>query len=337
MKAARLVRFGKPLELVEVDIPKIGNRDALIKIKACGVCHTDLHFQDGDMKPGYFPITLGHEMAGQVIEVGGEVDWLKKGTRVIVDYQYVCGRCHNCRIGLEEQCTASTKGGFDVEGGYAEYAKMTARNLIELPRSISYEEGAILTCGGGTVYHVIKSAEVNYEDTIVVYGFGGLGILALQVAKLTGARILVVDISEEKLALAKKLGAHGVINGLKQDVVKETKAMTDGKGASKVFEFVASQKTLENSLRMLNAGGRLIVLGVLSKSFQTNFNHLMTNNIQVEFQGGYRPWELEELVQLVKAGRVKPIVSKCYQLKDVNKALDELRQGKIIGRAVIIP
>lgn len=337
MKAARLVGFKEPLELAEVDVPKVGSHDALVKIKACGVCHTDLHFQDGIMKPGYLPITLGHEMTGQVVEVGKEVDWLKKGTRVVVDYHYLCGRCHNCRVGHEEQCTSYTKGGFNVEGGYAEYAKAPARNLTELPKNISYEDGATLACGGGTVYHAIKSADVNYEDTIVIYGFGGLGILALQVANLTGAKTLVVDIFEEKLVLAQKLGAYGTINSSKQDVVKETKAMTDGLGASKIFELVATPETLKNSLQMLRSSGRLIVLGVLSKSFQTNFNYLMDNKIQIEFQGGYRHWQLEELVQLVKAGKVKPIVSKCYPLKDVNKALDELRQGKIIGRAVVIP
>jgi len=337
LKVAQLVEFGKPLKLVEAPIPKIGRHDALVKIKACGVCHTDLHLQEGSIKRGHLPITLGHEMAGEIAEVGEEEDWLKKNTRVLVDYYYICGRCHNCRVGLEEQCTESASGGFDVNGGYAEYAKAPARNLIELPDGISYEEGAVLTCGGGTVYHAIRSASIGFAETVVIYGFGGLGTVALQVAKLTGATTLVIDIAEEKLALAQKLGADGIINALKQDVVKETKAFTGGLGVHKVFDLVSAPETLETSLQMLRIGGRLIVIGALTKLFQVNPLHLLMNRIQIHGQGGCPRWELEELVQLVKARKVKPIISKIYPLEDVNKALEELRRGRILGRAVIKP
>ncbi len=337
MKAAQLVQFGKPLRLVEVPVPEIGRRDALVKIKACGVCHTDLHLQDGSMRRGRPPITLGHEMAGEVAEVGEEADWLNKGTRVLVDYHYTCGRCHNCRVGLEEECTDSTSGGFSVDGGYAEYAKAPAQNLVELPEGVSYEDGATLACGGGTVYHAIKSAQVGFAETVVIYGFGGLGTIALQVAKLTGATTLVVDIAKEKLALAQKLGADGVINASKQDVVKETKALTGGLGVHKVFDLVSAPATLENSLQMLRRGGRLIIIGALTKPFQAIPLDLLGNRTQIHGQGGCPRWELEELAQLVKAGKVKPVVSKVYPLEDVNKALEELQRGQILGRAVIKP
>jgi len=337
MRAARLVEYGKPLELVEVETPEIGPHDALVRIKACGVCHTDLHLQEGSMRRGRLPITLGHEMAGEVAEAGEEADWLKPGTRVLVDYHYTCGRCHNCRMGREEECTNSTSGGFSVDGGYAEYAKAPARNLVGLPDGVSYEEGATLACGGGTVYHAIRSAPISFMETVVIYGFGGLGTIALQVARLTGARTLVVDIAEEKLALAQELGAEAVIDASKQDVVKETRALTGGLGVDKVFDLVAAPETLGNSLQMLRRGGRLIIIGALSRPFKANPLYLLSNRIQIHGQGGCPRWQLEELARLVDAGKVKPVISKVYSLEDVNKALDELRRGEILGRAVVKP
>ncbi|MEM2904678.1 MAG: alcohol dehydrogenase catalytic domain-containing protein [Candidatus Bathyarchaeia archaeon] len=337
MRAARLVEYGKPLELMEVETPKIGRHDALVRIKACGVCHTDLHLQEGSMRRGRLPLTLGHEMAGEVAEAGEEADWLKPGTRVVVDYHYTCGRCHNCRVGLEEQCTGSASAGFDVDGGYAEYAKAPARNLVELHDGVSYEDGATLACGGATVYHAIRSAPVLFAESILIYGFGGLGTIALQVAKLTGARTFVVDIAEEKLALAQRLGADGVIDASKQDVVKETRALTGGLGVDKVFDLVAAPETLENSLQVLRRGGRLIIIGALSKPFRANPLELLRARTQIHGQGGCPRWQLEELVQLVNARRVKPVVSTVYPLEDVNKALKELRGGRILGRAVIKP
>jgi len=337
MKAMRLVAFKKPLELVEVEEPKIGRHDALVRIKACGVCHTDLHLQEGSMRPARLSITLGHEMAGEVAEVGEEVDWLERGTRVLVDYRYKCGRCHNCRVGLEEQCSDPNSAGFTVDGGYAEYARAQARNLLELPEGVSFEDGAILTCGGGTVYHAIRSSPIGFNETVLIYGFGGLGTIALQVAKLTGASTLVVDIAEEKLALAEKLGADGVIDASRQDVVEEARAATGGLGFHKVFDLVSAPKTLENSLQVLRQGGRLIVIGALTKPFKVNPLDLLRNRIQIHGEGSCARWEIEELVELVKAGKVKPVVSKTYPLEDLNKALEELRQGQILGRAVIKP
>lgn len=289
------------------------------------------------MQPGRLPITLGHEMAGEVAEVGDEADWLREGMRVLVHYTYACGRCHNCRVGLETTCTNTTSGGFSVDGGYAEYAKVPARNLVELPREVSFEDGATLTCGGATVYHAIKAAPVLFYETVAIYGFGGLGTIALQVAKLTGATTLVVDVAEDKLALARQLGADGVINASKEDVVKEAKALAGGLGPHKVLDLVSAPETLENSIRMLRRGGRVIVIGALTKPFTANPLYLVRNRVEIHGEGGGPRYELVELAGLVQARKVRPVVSKVYPLEEVNLAFDELRRGQILGRAVIKP
>ena len=337
MKAMQLVEYDKPLKLVDLPIPKINRHDALVRIKACGICHTDLHLQEGSIVRGRLPFTLGHEMAGEVAEVGEEVDWLRKGMRVLVNYHYSCGRCHNCRVGLEDECTELTSGGMDVDGGYAEYTKAPAKNLLPLPDEVSYEEASVLACGGGTVYHAMKANPISLGETVVIYGFGGLGMLALQVAKLAGATTLVVDISEEKLALAQKLGADHVLNASKQDVVKEVRALTGGEGPHKVFDLVSAPTTLETSLQMLHKRGRLIVIGALTKPFQVNPLHLVRSRIQIHGQGGCPSHELEELIKLVKQRRLQPLISRSYPLEDVNQALEDLRGDLILGRAVIKP
>ncbi len=337
MKAMQLVEYGQPLKLVDLPIPRITRHDALVRIKACGVCHTDLHLQEGSIVRGRLPFTLGHEMAGEVAEMGEETDWLRKGMRVLVNYHYACGVCHNCRVGLEEECTELTSGGMDVDGGYAEYVKVPAKNLLTLPQEVSHEEASVLACGGGTVYHAIKVNPINIGETIVIYGFGGLGTIALQVAKLVGANTLVIDISDEKLALAQKLGADHILNPSRQDVVKETKALTRGEGPQKVFDLVSAPATLETSLQLLHRKGRLIVIGALTKPFQVNPLHLVRSRIQIHGQGGCPSYELEELIQLVKQRRVQPFISKEYPLKDLNQALEDLRGGRILGRAVAKP
>ena len=333
----QLVEYNQPLKLVDLPIPPITRHDVLVRMKACGVCHTDLHLQEGSIVRGRLPFTLGHEMAGEVAEVGEEADWLRKGMRVLVNYHYSCGRCHNCRVGLEDECTELTSGGMDVDGGYAEYAKAPAKNILLLPDEVSNEEASVLACGGGTVYHAMKSNPINLGETIVIYGFGGLGVLALQVAKLAGALALVIDISDEKLALAQKLGADQVLNASKQDVVKEVRAFTGGEGPHKIFDLVSTPTTLETSLQLLHKRGRLIVIGALTKPFQVNPLHLVRSRVQIHGQGGCPSYELEELIQLVKQHRVQPLISKSYPLRDANQALEDLRGGLILGRAVIKP
>jgi len=333
----QLVEYGAPLRLVELPVPEIGRHDALVRIKACGVCHTDLHLQEGSILRGRPPITLGHEMAGEVAEIGEEADWLKQGMRVLVNYHYNCGRCHNCRVGLEDECTELTSGGFDVDGGYAEYAKAPAKNLLPLPDEVSYEEASVLACGGGTVYHAMKANPISLGETVVIYGFGGLGTIALQVARLAGATTLVIDISDEKLAQAQKLGADHVLNASKLDVVKEAKALTRGEGPSKVFDLVSAAVTLETSLQMLHKHGRLIVIGALNKPFQVNPLHLLSNRLQIHGQGGCPSYELKELIKLVKEGKIRSIISRSYPLEEANQALEDLRRGLILGRAVLKP
>ncbi|MEM2094893.1 MAG: alcohol dehydrogenase catalytic domain-containing protein [Candidatus Bathyarchaeia archaeon] len=333
----QLVEYGRPLRLVEAPLPELGPRDVLVRVRSCGVCHTDVHLREGSILRGPLPIILGHEVAGEVAAYGEDVDWLKEKMRVLVNYHYACGRCRSCRFGLEEECTNLVSAGFDVDGGYAEYVKAPAVNLLEIPEEISYEEASVLACGGGTIYHAMKCNPPRVGEAVVVYGFGGLGVFALQLAKLAGATTFVVDVSEEKLELAQRLGADHTVNASKKDVAGEVRRLTNGSGAHKVFDLVSAPTTLESSLKMLRRHGRLIVIGALTELFYVDPYHLLRNRLEIHGQGGCPSYELEELLQLVKVQKVRPIVSKTYPLEEANRALEDLRAGLIIGRAVIKP
>jgi len=188
MKAARFYEVVKPLKIEDVEVPKIGPKEGLVKVRACGLCHTDLHFLEGVLKPGKTPIILGHEVAGEVVDLGEEVRGLQRGDRVIIYLYFTCGGCYYCQTGRESLCTnLSGHLGFTVDGGYAEYVKAPARNLFKIPNGLSFDESAVLVDAVATPFHAVKGvAQVRLGETVVVYGAGGLGIYAVQIEAKRG-------------------------------------------------------------------------------------------------------------------------------------------------------
>ena len=337
MKAARLHEYGKPLNLDEVPIPKIGPNEALVKVKACGVCHTDISLIDGNARN--LPLTLGHEPAGDVVEVGRDVSQVKVGDRVVASFYLTCGECYFCRIGRESLCTNLVGHlGFNCDGGYAEYLKSPARSLVHLPEEVPYEVGGICGDAVATSYHaVMKRAKVEAGSNVMIQGTGGLGLSTLQVAKLAGARVIAVDIRDEKLEFARKLGADEVINAAEEDVVEAVKRLTDGEGADYVFEFVGGAQTIDQAIRSLRRTGKLVIIGHMPEKFSTTASQLISGELEILGSRANTRQDLVDTLKLIKTGKfnIKPIITNHYPLSQVNTALNLLRRGEILGRTVI--
>ena len=337
MKAALLYARKKPLVVEEVDIPQIGPSEALVKVKACGVCHTDLTAIDGAARN--LPRTLGHEVAGDIAEVGEGVTALKIGDRVTVFLRFICGDCLYCMTGRDNLC-ANMKGkiGSTSDGGYAEYCKAPARVLFKLPKEISYEEGGILACCVGTTYRaIVVRGQVKPGSNVMVQGIGGLGLSSILIAKLVGARVIAVDIRDEKLKFAKQLGAEETVNASKENVVEAVNRLTDGVGVDYVIDLVGTGRAVETALACVGRCGKVVQVGHTAEPFSATSRQFIGGEKEMLGVAANTRSDLVNVINLVQAGRlyVKPIITNEFPLSQVNHALDLLRKGQILGRAVI--
>src|SRR4030095_5867936 len=243
MKAVRLTKIAKPLEDAEIPSPEVGASDVLIRVAAAGICHSDEHFRAGISKIDNLPVTPGHEVAGQVERVGANVTNVTAGGRGLVHYLVHCGHCEFCRRGLEQFCTSVQMIGKHRDGGYAEFIKVPERNAFALPDEISFEVGAIMMCSSATSLHALNKAQLQPGESVALFGFGGLGFSALQLARAVGCgEIYVVEINPAKLAVAKKLGAVA-IDANAGDPVQQIKEATKGKGVDVSLELIGSATT----------------------------------------------------------------------------------------------
>ncbi len=340
MKAMVLHRFHEPLKMEDVEIPEIGHRDVLIRVKACGVAYGDLSVKDGHMG-GNPPIVPGWEVAGEVEEIGDDVQGLRKGDRVAVSMYLTCGACRFCRTNRDTLCINS-RGyvGVHINGGYAEYMEVPVENILKIPSNVSFEQASIVADTVGTSLHAIKerAAVKIFDDVLIVGAGGGVGIHAVQVAKLFGGRVIATDISEEKLEMAKKYGADEVINAKLRSFDDEVKRLTNGRGVDAVIDNVAVLETLQASLRSLAVAGRLVVVGVRTGiSFGIDPTKLVMREIVITGARNVTKLEMAEALELVGQGRVKSIVTKTFPLHEAELAHELLRADKITGRSVLVP
>ena len=249
MKAAVVRQFKQPLSIDEVPVPEVGQGQILVKIEASGVCHTDLHAADGDwpVKPNP-PFIPGHEGVGTVAAVGAGVATVKEGDRVGVPWLHTaCGHCRHCLAGWETLCDAQKNTGYSVNGGFAEYVLADPNYVGHLPDDLDWDTAAPILCAGVTVYKGLKETDTKPGDTVVISGIGGLGHIAVQYAKAMGLDVIAVDISDEKLALAREMGAAAVINAKTTDPVAEVKALCGG--AQGVLVTAVSPQCLQSGAR----------------------------------------------------------------------------------------
>jgi propanol-preferring alcohol dehydrogenase len=350
MKAARIIRTKEPLKIEDVNIPRPKNDQVLVRVKSAGVCHSDLHLWEG----GYagpqgvfmkvedrgvkFPLTPGHEVAGTIEEVGESVTGFQKGESVLVYPWIGDGICPACRVGEENVCDAPRSLGVYQDGGYSELVLVPSHKYLVKLDSYDANAAASLACSGLTAYTAVKKAASLPGETMVIVGAGGLGLMAVQLARaITNARIAIVDIDDRKLAEARRLGAHETINSGTSDPVKGVKDITHNLGAEAVIDFVNNSKTAPNSFNMLRKRGKLIPVGLFGGSMELNLPLVPLRAITIT--GGYtgKFADLVELVALAKQGKIQSTVSRTFHLDQANAALEELKAGKIIGRAVINP
>jgi propanol-preferring alcohol dehydrogenase len=338
MRAARYHGPGDSLRLEDVPIPEPGPGEALVRVKAAGVCHTELHFLSGVLNLGVAPLTLGHEMAGEVARLGPGVDAVQPGERVVVYYYVGCGACHWCRTGQENLCEALVaEYGFVSDGGLAEYVKVPARNLVKLPAGLSFEEAATLGCSATTAIHAAGLARLRPGDVALVYGFGGVGAALVQYCRLAGARVLAVGRSPAKLQLARDLGAETTIDAGKEDVSARVRQLTGGRGADVVFELVGTAESMPKAVASLRKRGRLVFIGYSNDLLTVSPQQLVILEAQVMGSVGNTLDELTRAVELAAAGGIRPAFDRVVPLEDVNHVLDDLRQGNVVGRAVVRP
>jgi propanol-preferring alcohol dehydrogenase len=265
MKAAVFYGFEEGIKVEEVNKPNITPQQVLVRIKTCGICSGDVQRLAGAIKVKKTPIILGHEPAGTIAEVGADVKGFQEGDNVLM-FATGCGECYYCRIGKDNVCDRIAEGfGLGRDGGYAEYVVAFPRELHILPKGLPFEAGSVLTASTGTVFHAIRMAQVIPGDTAVVYGSGCLGTQAIQLLKIIGAKVIAVDIIEEKLQMASALGADVVINARDKDPVYEVKKLTEGRGADLAFEVIGKPKTMLQAIDSVRRGGRILDIGSLAE------------------------------------------------------------------------
>lgn len=342
MKAVRLVESGKPLVLEEIAIPSIGDEDILVRVRAAGICHSDVHYRAGRSSMGTMPITLGHEVAGVIEKVGTKVKQAKVGDRVCLHYNISCKKCHYCDAGTEQFCSTVKMLGHHVDGGYAEYIAVPAINAIPLPDEISFEAGATLMCASATAFHALHKGRVKNGDTVAVFGIGGLGTSAIQLAKAAGATmVLAIDISEPKLELAKNYGAIPV-NAGKSDVLQAIKTHTNGRGVDVALELIGLPKTILQSIDCLGAMGRAVIVGLTRQPITVDtYQQILANEAEIIGSNDHLLSELPALVELARKNILdtSQVVSQTIPLSAdaINKRLNALEAFTSDVRAVIVP
>jgi len=339
MKAARLHHYGEPFKVEEADEPRLGGpHDIIVRAAACGLCRTDLHIIDGMLEPFgvRLPYTPGHETAGWVEQVGSEVGAVRPGDPVLVNPNDSCGLCPPCRLGLDTYCESVRMPGFTADGGFAQYLLTSERGVVRLPAGVSPADIAPHADAGLAAYHAVKKAAgaLGAGDSAVVLGAGGLGHIAVQLLKhLTPADIIAVDLSEEALGLARELGANHAVQGgpAAVDSVRDI----SGGGARAVIDFVGDGDAPGQAVAMLRSGGAYYLVGY---GGQLDFPAatIVANELTIVGNLVGTHAELEELVALAAAGKVS-LRTRRYPLDDINAAVEDLRNGRIVGRAVIQP
>ncbi|MBI4841817.1 MAG: zinc-binding dehydrogenase [candidate division NC10 bacterium] len=336
MRAARYHGPGKPLSLERLPVRPLKAGEALVRVRAAGICHTDLHFLSGVLNLGIHPLTLGHEIAGEVADLSGAAPGVGVGDRVLVSYYATCGRCHWCRTDRANLCPqVVAEYGFTADGGYAEYVVVPAANLVKLPGTLDLAEAATLGCSVTTAIHAARTiADLRVGETAVVYGVGGVGFGLIQFCKLAGARVIAVSRSPEKRARASQLGADAVVDGT-ADVAQAIRAITHGEGADVVFELVGTEVTMAHAVKSLRRRGRLVFIGYSQDLFVASPLQLVIGELTVTASVGNTFDELLQAVDLAAAGKIRAVVDRNVSLDQLPATLEALRKGGIVGRAVV--
>lgn len=340
MRMMRAVQYLGPRQrfvLRAVAVPEPGPGQVLVKIAACGMCHTELHLRDGLLDIGKRDFTVGHEMAGVIEAAGPGVPEVRIGERVVVYYYEGCGACRYCREGEVQLCPApKTQPGFTSDGGYAEYIAVPAGNCVPVPAHLQLRDAAPLGCAGSTAVHAGRMAEISPGEWVAVQGAGGVGLALLQYALAAGAKVIAIDLDPARLARAEALGAQGVVNAAETpDVAAAVESLTQG-GADVAFELVGAASTLQAAVKMLRRRGRLVLVGYSAARLDIHPIELIVKEARILGSVGSTLQDLFDAVALAADGRLSMAVDTALPLEEFAAGLALLEERRINGRAVLV-
>ena len=334
MKAAVINEFKGKLTIEERPKPQVGAKDVLVKVHACGVCHTDLHACHGDwpVKPT-LPLVPGHEGVGEIVEIGAEIHHLKLGDRVGIPWLYsACGQCDYCLEGRETLCLEQQNAGYSIDGSFAEYCLANGEYVVKVPDGLSSVDAAPLFCAGVTTYKALKVSEVKPGQWMAIVGVGGLGHLAIQYAVAMGMKVIAVDTGQEKMALAKKLGAVHCIDFMQDKPSEKIKELIGG--VHGVVCTAASKVAFEESYRSVRRGGTFVLVGLPPEEMPVPIFDTVLNGIKLVGSIVGTRKDLKECLQFAADGKVKAIIE-VKSMNDINEIFSDMEQGEITGRVVI--
>lgn len=305
MKAVRLIKSGSLLEAQEIATPQVGASDVLIRVSAAGICHSDAHYRAGVSPVESLPLTLGHEVAGLVEKTGADVERFTEGDRVCVHYLVTCGRCIFCKTGAEQFCQTAQMIGKHRDGGYAEFVVVPERSVFRLPDEIPFEQGAILMCSSATSLHALNKARLRSGETVAIFGVGGLGISALQLARYFGAaEVFAVDINPRKLELAERFGAIPV-DASAGNPVEKIQELTGGRGVDVALELVGLPVTMRQAVQSLAILGRAALVGLMQETFEVApYAELLNKEAEIIGVSDHLASEIPLLLDLVRTGKL---------------------------------
>jgi D-arabinose 1-dehydrogenase-like Zn-dependent alcohol dehydrogenase len=336
MKAALLNAIGQPLKIAEVPRPQIGPDEVLIETHTCGICRTDIHIQDGLAYVPSLPHIPGHEPAGVIVECGDRVDTVKVGQRVAPHLFITCGNCHYCRTGRDAQCMhVSGIIGVTTPGGFAEFFKAPARNLLPLPDAVPFDIGGLTSCAVITTVHAYRRARVQVGDTVVVLGAGGIGQILIQILKHAGARVVAMSRSAESLQLAKEAGADLEVRLDDKCADKTVIDFSGGLGAACVFECVGLGATMQIAAKCVMRGGQIVVIGEEPEFPAIDTIQIAQSEIEIIGSRNGSRQDAELAIEWMSEGIVRPPIVRRVPLDEINAGLDLVRNGSAHGRVVV--
>ena len=336
MKAAVLEQFDEPLNIREVMDPEPGAGEVIVRTRAAGICRTDLKIIQGAIPTVKTPLIMGHELAGEVVAFGRGARGFEEGARVTVGLDITCGICEYCRIGELDHCARLVRLGLEQDGSLAEFVRVPAANLIEIPPTVSFQQAATIPDAVGSPYHaVLDRADVRPAQTVAVYGLGGLGLVAVQVAVLAGARVIGIARTKERRELAEDLGATWSIDPNDGDISAQIRELTKGLGVHAFIDLVGIEGSVEQGVLSCRKGGKVVVVGYFVPQLTAGMMRLVYDEVSIMGSRGSTRGDLIEAVALVGQGRIQPVIGAELELDAVNEGLNRVREGSVIGRAVV--
>jgi 2-desacetyl-2-hydroxyethyl bacteriochlorophyllide A dehydrogenase len=328
-KAVVFTEPGKSLRVEDVELPVVTDNDVLVRVKAAGICRSDLHTIHGHIRPGKTPIILGHEGAGVIARKGKLVTDFSEDDPVVVDYVLSCGNCEYCNVGKHNLCDRINFYGFRLDGTWAEYMAVPATNVFRLPKNVPFDQGALAGCAVVTGYHAMKVSEMTAGNSVAVIGLGGVGSQLLQWCKLFGATdIIGIDVDDYKLKLARELGATATVNARQQNFVETVSELTDGRGVDIGFEAIGSKDANEKLLSIIKKSGKAVIVGMCFDKISVTPVDLMYKEMQIRSPTEHTKSEMREVLRFLGRGAfdVSKTITKRIPIDKANEGIEMLEK-----------